>query len=210
MMIPPFTKEMSAVEPPRACDVILGRGRQIESHPGNQALTELVSQYIPRYYSSKTRKEKKQITIEIVKLSQSRGVRFLRRTILNQWEEADVETIRVRVGQSIRYLHKVQQEEHHLQSLISLQKQNVIQQPDCLNISATDDVEMFEGLSEVLRLTDGALEDLGAEYEVDPLDFSGEFKFSQQLRCSTSDLMDLDTATDSSNPPSMLDFRRST
>lgn len=79
-----------------------------EIHPGNQALQEIVRQYVPQYHACRARKEKNRITHEIVQLAYSKGIRFLRRDMFDNWIEADAETIRVRVGQSLRYLKKIE------------------------------------------------------------------------------------------------------
>lgn len=65
-------------------------------------------QFIPRYYASQARKEKKRITNEILRLARSQGIRFLSRGEGEQWFEAEPEKVRVRIGQSLRYLRRQQ------------------------------------------------------------------------------------------------------
>ena len=99
----------------------------------------MVLQYVPQYHASNSRKEKNRITHELVQLGYSKGIRFLRRDIYDQWSDADVETVRVRVGQSLRYLHKQQQQKHKQEDDYLVPVNEVVKNPqDSVTLDTQD------------------------------------------------------------------------
>ena len=66
-----------AIELPGKCDVLLGRGRPLQEHPGNQRFRTLVDSYVEQYESSKKRKEKTELTELVLETIQREGGRFV-------------------------------------------------------------------------------------------------------------------------------------
>ena len=88
---------------PKPDDVLLGKGKQFQSHPGNLYLTELVEKHRVGYTNSQTQIEKTCIIQLIVKLVQERNGRFLQRDNKKQiWVELPTQAAWTRVGRRFR------------------------------------------------------------------------------------------------------------
>jgi hypothetical protein len=79
---------------PADVDILLGRGKPFQNHPGNQRMLVLVDKYRDRYQRAE-RKEKHDIVEEVMGIISGSGGRFLRRV--------DYENYWVEVGHSIAY-----------------------------------------------------------------------------------------------------------
>lgn len=84
-----------------------------EIWPGNQSFQKIVLLHVPQYHACLSRKDKNRITQEIVQLAYSKGIRFVKKDSvqIDKWVKADDETIRIRIGQSLRYLRNQQNDE---------------------------------------------------------------------------------------------------
>ena len=173
----------SRVPSPRAQDVIMGRGKGPETHAGNVAFLNEIAKYVPTYYATTSRKIKKQITWDIVSSSHAKGIRFLSRTNTEDWCEADEESVRVRVGQSLRYLYRQQQQELDQQQGASQDE------PDRKKLRLSPEQDSSEEIAPapvpddflhaIAHLPAEVLEIKGSDVPVhendDEIDFSGDF-----------------------------------
>jgi hypothetical protein len=88
-------------------DVLLGRGKTIQQHEGNQRFQTIVNEHKYRYKSCQTREQKTNITREIVdsiKTGGNQTGRFLKFDMtVGGWREVIDEVARVKAGQALRY-----------------------------------------------------------------------------------------------------------
>ena len=88
---------------PDSNDVLLGKGKQYQSHPGNISLTKMVESHKAEYVHAQSQIEKTCIIQLIVKLVQERRGRFLQRDNKKQyWVELPTEEAWTRVGRRFR------------------------------------------------------------------------------------------------------------
>ena len=102
----PRPRSAGGILHPVDTDVLLGRGRRVEAHAGNQKFRRIVEQtYLSGYLPLTTRNEKFAYTNAIVQQLKADGMRFLRATSDRpiRWEEVNNEAARVKVGQQLRY-----------------------------------------------------------------------------------------------------------
>jgi hypothetical protein len=104
---------------PRPLDVLLGRGRGRQKHPGNKRMMEIIAMHKARYFSEATDKESKTAAIrDIIAAIQDceDGGRFLQEVpCKNKWVEVDEYVAHARVSQCIRYKHR-DDEDHQVDS----------------------------------------------------------------------------------------------
>jgi hypothetical protein len=97
-------------ETPCRFDVLLGRGRKHNGHPGNARLQTVLNMHSVRYNAATSRNEKTAIIQEIVQSIQANGEpagRFLKfEKDTNGWVEVDDAVARIKVGHAIRYVSK--------------------------------------------------------------------------------------------------------
>jgi hypothetical protein len=88
---------------PGACDVICGRGRMVNDHPGNAAFRELTEKVANRYHAVDSKLEKSTIISRIVQLvkaeSSPAGGGFVKLEKDGQWYEVGDLYAREKVGQ---------------------------------------------------------------------------------------------------------------
>lgn len=94
---------------PSRNDVLFGRGRPIQEHPGNVVFNSLLEAVRDRYDSLR-RSEKTALTYTIVFKIKRAGGRFLRQSPVNPelWEQVDDEMARVKVSHTFRSLRQIQ------------------------------------------------------------------------------------------------------
>jgi len=90
---------------PRPEDVLMGRGRPLQSHPGNIRFRNLVELHFQEYESSNTF-ERMLIAGRIVQIIKATGARFLKPKIDSAWEEMDDLASRKKVTQCFRTRRK--------------------------------------------------------------------------------------------------------
>lgn len=81
-------------------DILLGRGRCRFKNPGNIAYRAFIESKLPIYFKG-NRKEKSRLVLEIITSIKKHGSRFLK-SKGSLWVEVDTNTIREKVGHSIR------------------------------------------------------------------------------------------------------------
>lgn len=87
-------------------DVIFGRGKRSEYHPGNQRMREIVDKYKIQYHSLK-RLEKRELVVRVYKEIAEGGTRFLKRvTEENEWIMVDVPVAMEKVSRTLRSRNK--------------------------------------------------------------------------------------------------------
>ena len=86
---------------PTRNDILFGRGKPIQEHPGNIRLLVMLESILDRYESLK-RKEKSKLPQEVILKVKSMGGRFLRRQDDGTWEEVDDDTAREKVSHTFR------------------------------------------------------------------------------------------------------------
>jgi hypothetical protein len=82
------------IDVPTTVDVLLGRGKPFQSHPGNQRMLRIIDEHRTRYLQA-DRSDKHDIIVEIIGAIRGSGGRFLRRV--------DYEHYWIEVSQSIAY-----------------------------------------------------------------------------------------------------------
>lgn len=86
---------------PCQTDVLLGRGKPIQNHPGNMRLSLIVETLLKHYEESSRRHEKTQLAEETVNKMNKAGVRFLSKTD-GLWMVATKQAARERVSSTFR------------------------------------------------------------------------------------------------------------
>jgi len=87
---------------PADVDILLGRGKPFQNHPGNQRMLSLVDKYKERYQAAE-RKEKHDIVEEVMGIISGSGGRFLRRVDYeNYWVEVNHPIAYRKVGHAFR------------------------------------------------------------------------------------------------------------
>ena len=102
---------------PTTKDVLFGRGKPFQQHPGNIRLS-LTLDSVRERYNAASRHEKTMLAMDIVMTFQANGTRFLRR-VSNDidgilWEEVNNSEAREKVSQLFR---SIRQGKHHQQKL---------------------------------------------------------------------------------------------
>jgi hypothetical protein len=85
---------------PSRGDVLFGRGRPFQDHPGNLRLNFILESKLPEYNSTK-KMHKRKLASEIVEMIKSAGGRFLR-PVGAMWEEVDDEIANEKVLHTFR------------------------------------------------------------------------------------------------------------
>ena len=87
---------------PSPADILLGRGKPFQSHPGNQRMLQIVDAYRQRYLRAE-RKEKHSIVEEVISAIRATGGRFLSRVEYeNYWIEVNHAISYRKVGHAFR------------------------------------------------------------------------------------------------------------
>ena len=99
----PTPTEMTIILPddPTVRDVLLGRGGGINSHPGNARFRD-ESRKLRGVYEASVRKDKKQISLDLVDTVHEYGGRFMRKEQDGKWYEVDHESARKKCSQALR------------------------------------------------------------------------------------------------------------
>lgn len=93
---------LAKVVRPTDPDVILGRGKPFQNHPGNQRMLTIVDKYRERYQTAE-RKEKHDIVEEVMGIITGNGGKFLRRLDYeNYWIEVPHAVAYRKVGHAFR------------------------------------------------------------------------------------------------------------
>lgn len=96
---------------PSSKDVLFGRGRPIQGHPGNKLLNSLVEAMRERYESLQQRSDKTMVSQMIVTKVKNAGGRFLKPCLQNgstfMWEEADDAEAQAKVSHAFRSLKQL-------------------------------------------------------------------------------------------------------
>jgi hypothetical protein len=96
-----FSPELHVIPvEPTASDILLGRGKSSQNHPGNIRFRQLIESKRPEYERAKVL-EKTLIAERIVQSIRDLSGRFLRQTG-NYWEEVDFDTARDKVAHAFR------------------------------------------------------------------------------------------------------------
>lgn len=78
-------------------DVLFGRGRAIEKHPGNRAFRLYIQQYADEY-SRASRAVKSYMLTEILESVKKRGVRMFKFSEGGVWQQADDKEMKLKVS----------------------------------------------------------------------------------------------------------------
>lgn len=98
---------LSAKPPVRPAenDVLFGRGRIIQSWPGNIKFREFLEKH-SEDYDNLPRKDRRKRTIELTQELYSKRVRFFEQTLSGEWTQIDITEARKRVSQAFRSMRK--------------------------------------------------------------------------------------------------------
>lgn len=88
-------------------DVVCGRNAVAHSHQGNKLFRNIIDEMAPRYQSTKSRSEKKEITLEVINIIRLNGGRFIKAELDDDvstqlFEEASPEFIYEKVSHALR------------------------------------------------------------------------------------------------------------
>ena len=104
---------------PSHLDILFGRGKPVQEHPGNLALNVLVEEMAPAYAKCKGKIQKMDLTQRIVLDIKAKGGRFIKQMDNNSgagiWIEVDDETARSKVSHTFRNIKMVQKHQHQQQ-----------------------------------------------------------------------------------------------
>mmetsp|Transcript_7292 Transcript_7292/g.17843 ORF Transcript_7292/g.17843 Transcript_7292/m.17843 type:complete len:352 (+) Transcript_7292:620-1675(+) len=101
-------RPFDGVECPEQLDIFFRRGGNLNSHPGNHMLREILLSRYDYYKSRKTQKEKTEVTWSIVEEIEQRGGRFLVQCKEGYWMNLqDKKAIREKISSSMRDVRKI-------------------------------------------------------------------------------------------------------
>eukprot|EP00980_Cylindrotheca_fusiformis_P005720 scaffold1192_cov58-Cylindrotheca_fusiformis.AAC.14 len=89
----------------RATDVLLGRGRGFQDHPGNIRFRNALQEY-RHAYDTAPKWQKRRIAVELRRMLAVDGVRFLEQVDGTKWVESDVKAVEAKIGQLFRSARK--------------------------------------------------------------------------------------------------------
>ncbi|CAJ1965947.1 unnamed protein product [Cylindrotheca closterium] len=90
---------------PLDTDILSGRGRKSQDHPGNVRFRDMLEEHSVEYDKA-PRHERRRITTEFTRLLASQGIRFLDQIESGDWVECDFAEGRTKVSQQFRTLRK--------------------------------------------------------------------------------------------------------
>eukprot|EP00980_Cylindrotheca_fusiformis_P005718 scaffold1192_cov58-Cylindrotheca_fusiformis.AAC.12 len=106
--IPSGTREVLNSHPNfdvRESDVLLGRGRRFQEHPGNVRFRNALEDYRDAYDSAR-RNQKRRITVALREMLAADGFRFLKQVDDTNWVESDSKAVEDKIGQLFRTVRK--------------------------------------------------------------------------------------------------------
>jgi len=86
-------------------DVLFGRGKRIQYHPGNVAFRGFLANYSDSYDNSR-RKDRPQLCSHLVMVLRAKGVRFCEETSPGVWIQSDAKEAEKKIGQLFRTIRK--------------------------------------------------------------------------------------------------------
>jgi hypothetical protein len=86
---------------PSHADVLFGRGKPVQEHPGNLALGVLIESLLVRYNACNGKKMKQLVTQEVINKIKSRGGKFIKQ-VDGVWVDVDEQTAREKVSHTFR------------------------------------------------------------------------------------------------------------
>eukprot|EP00980_Cylindrotheca_fusiformis_P005715 scaffold1192_cov58-Cylindrotheca_fusiformis.AAC.9 len=89
----------------RESDVLLGRGRFFQDHPGNVRFRNALEDYRDAYDTAR-RNQKRRIVIELRQMLAAEGIRFLKQLDGTNWVESDAKAVEDKIGQLFRTARK--------------------------------------------------------------------------------------------------------
>ena len=101
----PGIPEESLIDLPTRSDVLLGKGKPIQFSSGNQRLMTIVDGYLDEYHNRCNKKEKTELTSEIVRMVKESGVRFLCKDS-GIWLEVPDDQARAKISYMFRHQKK--------------------------------------------------------------------------------------------------------
>ena len=95
---------MMPIYTPNLTDVLCGKDKTYELHPGNQRYRDLITSYALQYAMATTKQDKMNMTAQIVSdLTSGYGSRFLRRADSGGWEELRMSAARDKTSHALRF-----------------------------------------------------------------------------------------------------------
>ena len=104
----PQTRQLCSIMKPESKDVLCGKVKTYERHPGNQNFRVTISKWASRYTSAQTKSQKMKITAGLVVYMQTNfNSRFLKKSTTNSgqeiWEEIPDKAARDKVSHALRF-----------------------------------------------------------------------------------------------------------
>lgn len=85
---------------PNCKDVLVGKGKPIQLHPGNLFFRQSVEYHLPEFVNANKKADKTHLNRQIVKLIKNGGGRFLKRDPVGWWEEVTDDEAREKVSKT--------------------------------------------------------------------------------------------------------------
>ena len=101
---------MALVSTPQRYDIILGRGKGPDRHPGNTRMREILRRYRERYFDVTERVVKRRIVMKAYHEIVKDGARFLKQ-IEGEWVVVDKETAKVKINDCLRCARHFQRQQ---------------------------------------------------------------------------------------------------
>ncbi|CAJ1936079.1 unnamed protein product [Cylindrotheca closterium] len=103
--IPPGLKVRPGVVGPLSSDVLLGRGRGLQQHPGNIEFRIWMKAYREEYENAQ-RFKRYEVAADLKARYEAKGVRFLKKNDEDQWDYADANCVNEKIKQLFRSMRK--------------------------------------------------------------------------------------------------------
>jgi hypothetical protein len=105
------TGSFEGIDVPSHSDILLGRGRVFQDHPGSVKLRSWVTTYVDEFKTA-SKQDKALIKTRIVESMKGSGARFLKRRSDGWWEEVSEDAALEKVGASFRTIMSALSKEH--------------------------------------------------------------------------------------------------
>jgi hypothetical protein len=120
-----ITEQKPIISIPSRSDVLFGRGKPFQQHPGNVRLNVMVESLVADYDSKGQRLEKAALAEEVVVILKSIGTRFLHK-VDGIWEEAGEYLTRDKVSNTFRSVRSTMQKERKIGFKLSEKKPKTV------------------------------------------------------------------------------------
>lgn len=94
---------MSLITKPYDSDILCGKDKTFNKHPGNRAYRELIEEHAVSYSNESSKQIKMKVTKQIVQQLEASGARFIRKVGENAWQEISNQQARDKTSHALRF-----------------------------------------------------------------------------------------------------------